>query len=582
MRVLYWNINGIARHAARCKLQDLLKEFKPDIFCIAEPKVYCTVRFMQGLHIDGYKKEIIHSSLVFLKGTSGFSGRMIWLHRCFQVHRRRLWQQLSSSDISIPWLVIGDFNCVLRNVEKKRGREPRTSVINEFSNWMEDNDLFEAYFLGSNFTWANGQSGVRRILCKLDRAIINEAWLSKFENWRCKDLPREVFDHSPLIGFTFANSRPKRAPFRVQKMWFSHPDFMRMVIESWNAPVSGSPAFIFTFKLKRLKASMKECNLRVFGNVYAKLKQEKLTMEVALRISDEDPEDITKLNYAKEASMTLQEIRSQQSIMSSNLISELVDENGNVLTDYDQIRNHTVSFFESKFNGDELPIDEDLFHYDHNIISSDDSQRMNEIPIMEEIKIVVFDLGADSAPGPDDFSGCFYRHCWDVIQQDLYNAITFCWSEKIIPQGTNSSLLILLAKVRGSNTLRNFRPIGLSNFFFKIITKILATRLGSVLDNLVSEEQVAFMKGRNIHENISVASEMVNELKTKRKDGNLGLKLDITQAFDTVSWSFVLEFFGDMVFLRVGVLGFSQFLTRLVFLSFSMVVRRVFSRLIEV
>ncbi|XP_026445242.1 uncharacterized protein LOC113345784 [Papaver somniferum] len=36
---------------------------------------------------------------------------------------------------------------------------------------------------------------------------------------------------------------------------------------------------------------------------------------------------------------------------------------------------------------------------------------------------------------------------------------------------------------------------------------------------------------------------MVNELKTKRKDGNVGLKLDITQAFDTVSWSFVLEVF---------------------------------------
>ncbi|XP_026396973.1 uncharacterized protein LOC113291686 [Papaver somniferum] len=315
-------------------------------------------------------------------------------------------------------------------------------------------------------------------------------------------------------------------------MWFCHPDFMRMVIESWNAPVSGSPAFIFPFNIKRLKASMKEWNLRGFGNVYAKLKKAKLTMEVALRISDEDPEDITKINYAKEASVTLQEVRAQQSIMlkqksrnkwltdgasntsffhtnirtrrSSNMISGLVDENGNGLTDYDLIRDHAVSFFESKFNSYELPIDEELFHYDHNIISSEDSQRMDEIPSMEEMKDDVFVLAADSAPGPDGFSGCFYRHCWDVIQQDLYNAITFYCQEKIIPQ---------------------------------------ATRLGSVLDNLVSEEQVAFMKGRNIHENISVASEMVNELKTKRQDGNVGLKLDITQDFDTVSWSFVLEVF---------------------------------------
>ncbi|XP_026420054.1 uncharacterized protein LOC113316035 [Papaver somniferum] len=132
---------------------------------------------------------------------------------------------------------------------------------------------------------------------------------------------------------------------------------------------------------------------------------------------------------------------------------------------------------------------------------------MDAIPTYDEIKAVVYDLDADSSPGPDGFSRCFYRHCWDVIQQDLYNAIIYCWQQQRIPNG------------------------------------ILATRLGSVLDKMVSEEQVCFMKVRNIHENISVASKMVNDLKTKRKDGNVGLKLDITQAFDTVSWSFVLEVF---------------------------------------
>ncbi|XP_026399079.1 uncharacterized protein LOC113294922 [Papaver somniferum] len=366
---------------------------------------------------------------------------------------------------------MGDFNCVLRNDKKKGGCEPRTSAINEFSDLLDDNNLFEADSLGSKYTWANGQSGVHRILCKLYLSIINEAWLTKFENWRCKDLPREV------------------------------SDFMRM----------------------RLKADMKEWNLRVFGNINARLKHAKLTMEVALRISDEDPKDITKLNFAKDASVTLQEICMRQSIMlkkksrnkwltegasntsffhanirtrrSSNMISELVDDDGNALSDCDQIRDYTVSYFESKFIGEELPIDEQLFHYENDIIYTEESHRMDVIPTCDEIKAVVYDLGVDSAPGPDGFSGCFYRHCWDVIQQDLHSAITYCWQHKMIPNGVNSSLLILLAK------------------------------------------------GRNIHENISVASEMVNDLKTKCKDGNVGLKMDITQAFDTVSWSFVLDVF---------------------------------------
>ncbi|XP_026399691.1 uncharacterized protein LOC113295576 [Papaver somniferum] len=538
MRVLFWNINGFARDESRCKLQELLKEFKPDIFCLAEPKVHCTLTFLRGLYVDGYKKEVIHNSVGRSKGNLWIFWSMdivtpvavnssrqattikvedvfiSFIHAsCFQVTRRSLRQQLSSFDNNIPWLVMGDFNCVLRNDDKKGGYTPCTSAINEFSDWLDDNNLFEADSLGSKYTWANGQSGVHRILCKLDLAVINEAWLTKFENWRC---------------YPFVISRPKRAPFRVQKMWFTHPDFMSTVMESWNAPVSGSPDYIYPYKLKILKDAMKEWNFRVFGNVNARLKQAKLTMEVALRISDEDPEDITKLNFAKEASVTLQEIRMRQSIMlkqksrkkwlkeganntsffhanihtrrSSNMISELVDDYGNVISNCDQIRDYMVSYFESKFNGVELPIDEKLFHYEHDTISTEEIHRMDAIPTYDEIKADVYDLDADSAPGPDGFSGCFYRHCWDVIQQYLYNAITYCWKHQRIPNG------------------------------------ILATRLRRVFDKLVSEEQVAFMKGRNIHENISVASEMVNDLKTKRKGGNVGLKLDITQAFDTVRW----------------------------------------------
>ncbi|XP_026442513.1 uncharacterized protein LOC113342071 [Papaver somniferum] len=156
-----------------------------------------------------------------------------------------------------------------------------------------------------------------------------------------------------------------------------------------------------------------------------------------------------------------------------------------------------VSYFESKFNGEELPIDE------HDIISTEESQRMDAIPTYDEIKAIVYDLDADSSPGPNGFSRCFYRYCWDVIQRDLYNAIIYCWQQQRIPNGVNSSLLILLAKVR------------------------------------------------NIHENISVASEMVNDLKTKRKDGNVCLQLDITQSFDRpvfLSSSMVVQ----MVFFKIN------------------------------
>ncbi|XP_026448425.1 uncharacterized protein LOC113348777 [Papaver somniferum] len=547
MRVLFWNINGVARVVAQDKLKELIREFKPDIFGIVEPKVPCSAGFRYGLLREGYSSHVINNASsssianiwVCYSNTLNLSivnvskkaitievdgVHVSFVHAIYiQVTRRSLWQQLVSSGDDIPWLVIGDFNCILRLDEKKGGLEPRTSAINELSDWLDDNSLFEADALGSKFTWMNRQSDPKELL---------------FEFKRCGSYILISFVWLEIVGVCL---------------------------------FSGSFDFIFTQKLKRLKEVIKEWNLRVFGNVHSRLKQDQLRFEEAALLSDENPDDITKLNIMKDAMAKLNDTRAQLNTMlkqkyrnkwlvegssntnffhnsirirrSSNTISELVESAGNTISDYELLRNHVVHYYEDKVNGSELEIDPILFDYSHISISEEESLAMDRIPSSEEIKQAVFDLGVDSAPGPDGFSGCFYRHCWDIIQDDLLRAVIYCWNSGHIPNVVNSSLIVLIPKVRGANSLRNFRPIGLSNFFFKIFTKILATRLGSVLDKLVYEEQVAFMKGRNIHENISLASELINELHINRKDGNLGLKLDISQAFDTVSWSFVLEVF---------------------------------------
>ncbi|XP_026448006.1 uncharacterized protein LOC113348446 [Papaver somniferum] len=342
MRVLFWNINGVAREAAHCKLKELIREFKPDVFCLAEPKV---------CYLDSIRPSILnrskHAIYIEVDGV-----HISFVHASYvQVIRRSLWQQLNLQDESIPWLVMGDFNCILRLDEKNGGLEPRTSAINEFSDWLDDNNLFEADSLGSKFTWTNSQSGTNRIISKLDRVVINAACLAKFENWRCKALSREVSDHSTLLGYPFVVPRPKRAPFRGDK----------------GVKSSG------------------------FGNIHSRLKQDHFRFESAALCSDEDPSDVTKLNLMKDALAKLSETRLQHNTMlkqkarnqwlvegssnstffhnsirrSSNTIYELVDSDGHTISDYDQLRDHIVQFYEAKFNGHETDIDASLFDYEH-------------------------------------------------------------------------------------------------------------------------------------------------------------------------------------------------------------------------
>jgi len=71
-----------------------------------------------------------------------------------------------------------------------------------------------------------------------------------------------------------------------------------------------------------------------------------------------------------------------------------------------------------------------------------------------------------------------------------------------------------------------------ANFKFKIISKVLADRLASIMHEIVSPEQKGFIQGRNIKDCICLASEAANRLHNRSFGGNLALKIDISKAFD--------------------------------------------------
>lgn len=98
-----------------------------------------------------------------------------------------------------------------------------------------------------------------------------------------------------------------------------------------------------------------------------------------------------------------------------------------------------------------------------------------------------------------------------------------------------------IPKVHDASTLDKFRPIALTNFKFKIISKILADRIASLLPHLISKEQKGFIKGINICDCICIASEAFNLLDNTSFGGNVAIKVDVIKAFDTLSWDFLLQ-----------------------------------------
>lgn len=77
-----------------------------------------------------------------------------------------------------------------------------------------------------------------------------------------------------------------------------------------------------------------------------------------------------------------------------------------------------------------------------------------------------------------------------------------------------------------------YRPIALLNSVFKIISKVLANRLSSMISVLVGEAQIGFIANINIVDDIAIAQEVLHQCKG-RVDGFL-LKLDFEKAYNTV------------------------------------------------
>jgi hypothetical protein len=145
------------------------------------------------------------------------------------------------------------------------------------------------------------------------------------------------------------------------------------------------------------------------------------------------------------------------------------------------------------------------------------------------------------APGTDGLHAIFFKKCWHIVGEVLTQEVLQAINDKVIPEGWNDTVIVLIPKVETPESISQYRPISLCNVLYKVISKIIAIRIKHILDEVISPVQSAFVPGRMITDNILVAYESLHTMKNKKngKEGYCAVKLDMHKAYDRVEWIFL-------------------------------------------
>ena len=521
-------------------------------------------------------KQVIHCYVKLCNSDIGMYLSFIYAASNY-IERRLLWDNLKKHSLVVnreAWGLLGDFNVALKPSEYSESCSRTPKGVEDFVDCLSFIEVEDLKSYGFQFTWNKTPMGNMGLLKKLDRVMVNQKFMLNHPLAHAVFKPYRNSDHCPAI-LNFPGNKVKWKPsFRFANFISEKEEFLPLVKEVWDKNIDGYFMFKVTQKLKILKKHCREmCNkywgagkriqkLRkdleckqqdIDNNPFdCKIREEHANILLDFNIACIDEEKIlaqrAKIKWLQDGdnnSKFFHKIVKSRGI--NNRIQMVLNEDGRWVSGKAMIEkfvSHFNKFLGCKDDTDLTGLNDEFFPKK---LDSRVAVDMIRVVTDEEIKLAMFDIDDNRAPGPDGYSSKFFKSAWSIVGPDVCKAVReFFWTGKLL-NGINATRIVLVPKVEVPRKVSDFRPIACCNTFYKCISKIIVNRIRNCLGDIVSNNQSAFIPGRSILDNILLAQELMVGYKKKRGTPKCTIKIDIQKAYDTVDWDFlnrVLQGFG--------------------------------------
>lgn len=180
----------------------------------------------------------------------------------------------------------------------------------------------------------------------------------------------------------------------------------------------------------------------------------------------------------------------------------------------------------------------------NNITTSLNQEQKHEITkeiTKEDIKTSMKKAQNGKTPGKDGLPYEFYK-LWtkqniDIIEilQEVYLDIQ---NHGTFSTNFSTGVMSLLYKKKDKRKIENYRPITLLNTDYKIMTRIIASRLGKIAPTLIHPDQAGFIPGRNLYNHTRLTSLMIDYCETVEINGCI-IALDQEKAYDKIAHDYL-------------------------------------------